>query len=494
MHPLALMVFNVEFYLATWEWLGEEVTQLVVNFYKTGILPRHISDTNIALIPKKLVPQVPTDYRPISLCNVVYKIIAKSLANRLKPHLPDYIDPAQQAFIEGRRISDNIIIAQEITHTFALNSWKDHAFMLKIDLAKAFDRLEWSFIVSALARKGMHGHFINLIYACISSPTFSVIINGQPSHKFKNYRGIRQGCPMSPYLFVFAINELSLALNDALSAHHLQGILLGPNCPPIHSLLFADDLLVCGKATMQEATSMAHIIQHFCSISGQTPNWAKSAILFSTHVSQATIQDIKQIFPVSNMDSNFTHLGHPLILPAKNRVAAYNFVLDRFMNKLPAYKANMLSHAARLELIRSVFSAIPVYYMANILFTKKFIAKLTAIIRNFWWTGIRENNSSRSLCLRAWKDICNSKQEGGLGIRNLKAINEGLILAAAWRLAKAPFSHLHLVLKSKYFHDASIWTSIPNTPKSAFWSSILKMLPKLKAHSFYQLTQGNISL
>ena len=433
------------------------------------------------------------DYRPISLCNGVYKIIAKSLANRLKPHLPDYIDPAQQAFIEGRRISDNIIIAQEITHTFALKSWKHHAFMLKIDLARAFDRLDWSFIVSALTRKGLHGHFINLIYACISSPTF-LIINGQPSHKFKSYRGIHQGCPMSPYLFVIAINELSLCLNDALAAHQLQGILLGPNCPPIHSLLFVDDLLVCGKAIVHEAASMAQIIHHFCSVSGQTPNWAKSAIIFSAHVNHATIQEIKQMFPVSNMDSTFTHLGHPLILPAKNRAAAYNFVLDKFMNKLPAYKANLLSHAARLELIRSVFSTIPVYYMANILFTKKIIAKLTAIIRNFWWTGIRENNSNRSLCLRAWKDICNSKQEGGLGIRNLQATNEGLILTAAWRLPKAPSSHLHLVLKSKYFHDTSICTATPNTPKSAFWSSILKMLPKLKAHSFYQITQGNISL
>ncbi|XP_048555987.1 uncharacterized protein LOC125536777 isoform X1 [Triticum urartu] len=134
--------FNVEFYLATWDWIGDEVTQLVTHFYNTATLPPHINDTNIALIPKKLVPLVPMDYRPISLCNVLYKIIAKSLANRLKHHLPDYIDQAQQAFIEGRRISDNIIIAQEIAHSFSLKSWKYDAFMLKIDLAKAFDRLE----------------------------------------------------------------------------------------------------------------------------------------------------------------------------------------------------------------------------------------------------------------------------------------------------------------------------------------------------------------
>lgn len=194
------------------------------------------------------------------------------------------------------------------------------------------------------------------------------------------------------------------------------------------------------------------------------------------------------------MDDNFTHLGHPLILPAKNRVAAYNFVLDKFLAKLPNYKANMLSHAARLELIRSVFSSIPVYYMSNILFTKKFIAKLTAIIRTFWWTGIKDDNSSRSMCLRAWKDICTSKREGGLGIRNLQAMNQGLILAAAWRLASSPNSHMYLVLKSKYFLDTSIWAASPNHPKSAFWSSVLKMLPKLKGHCLYHITQGNLSV
>jgi mannosylglycoprotein endo-beta-mannosidase len=285
--------FNVEFYIATWDWIGTDVVQLVRQFFITGIMPNHINDTHIALIPKKLVPLIPADYRPISLCNVIYKIIVKCIANRLKPHLPDYIHPSQQAFIEGRRISNNIIIAQEITHSFALKSWKHSAFMLKIDLAKAFDRVEWNFIVQALARKGLHGHFINLIHACISSPTFSVIINGQPFARFRGNRGIRQGCPLSPYLFVLAINELSLALQEAMSTNSFAGIKLGPDCPPIHSLLFADDLLVCGQATEQEANRMKQIIQVFCGRSGQTPNWTKSGIIFSKHVCSTMINLIK---------------------------------------------------------------------------------------------------------------------------------------------------------------------------------------------------------
>jgi hypothetical protein len=114
--------FNVEFYLATWDWIGDDVLAIITNFFNTGILPPQSNKTHIALIPKKLISQVPADYRPISLCNVIYKIITKCLANRLKPHLPDHIHPSQQAFIEGRRISDNIIIAQEITHSFQLSS------------------------------------------------------------------------------------------------------------------------------------------------------------------------------------------------------------------------------------------------------------------------------------------------------------------------------------------------------------------------------------
>jgi hypothetical protein len=158
--------FNVTFYLAAWSWIGDDVTALINKFYLTGILPPRLNDTQIALIPKKLACHLPSDYRPISLCNVIYKLIAKSLANRLKCHLPDYVHPSQQAFIEGRRISNNIIIAQEIAHSFSLSSWNSQDFMIKIDLAKAFDRLEWYFIASALERKGLHGHFITLIHAC----------------------------------------------------------------------------------------------------------------------------------------------------------------------------------------------------------------------------------------------------------------------------------------------------------------------------------------
>lgn len=124
--------------------------------------------------------------------------------------------------------------------------------MLKIDLAKGFDRVEWSFLHEALRRKGYAGHFIKLIHSCISTAAFSVNVNGQVFGRFRATRGIRQGCPLSTYLFVLAINELSIRLQHSLDGGELTGVTLGPGCPPMRSILFADDLIICGQANIRQ--------------------------------------------------------------------------------------------------------------------------------------------------------------------------------------------------------------------------------------------------
>jgi hypothetical protein len=252
----------------------------------------------------------------------------------MKPHLPNRIIDTQQDFIEGRRISNNVIVAQEITHSFSLSSWTQKAFMIKIDLTKAFDRLEWDFIVMALHKQGFRNHFISPVKACISNSMFSVIINGNHHGKFKSERGIRQGCPLSPYLFATAINELAIELQDELQRKNLQGVILGPGCPPIYSLMFADDLLVCWQANQMEAMTTWNTINRLCNRLCQIQNWSKSSILFSKNVSEAQRKLIKQNFMVEDMNIQSVHLSHPLILPAKNKSQAYDFVLQKFKSKL----------------------------------------------------------------------------------------------------------------------------------------------------------------
>jgi hypothetical protein len=144
--------------------------------------------------------------------------------------------------------------------------------MLKIDLAKAFIMLK--IIAQALQYQGFQSHFVDCVHSCITSPTFSVVINGKSFGRFNASRGLRQGCPLLPCLFVLAINELSVRLQQALDDKNLSGVTFGPGCPPIHCLLFAKDLIIYGKADICEEARIKSILQDFCDQSGQTPNWS----------------------------------------------------------------------------------------------------------------------------------------------------------------------------------------------------------------------------
>jgi hypothetical protein len=485
---------NAAFHKAAWSWIKQEIYKVVAEFYAHAYIHPDINKTIITLIPKKVQPSVPQDYRPISLCTVAYKIISKSLANRLKPDLPDYINHAQSAFVAQRHISSNIIITHEIIHSFNLKTWKDHAFILKIDLAKAFDRLEWHFISAALHRKGFNENFINLIYACISSPTFAVLVNDEHSEVFTSQRGLRQGCPLSPYLFVLAINELSIRLQEGLHSSNLEGIKLGPGCPAIHSLLFADDLILCGKATAAEAQTIKDILTDFCQQSGQCPNLQKSSIFFGKNVPHNIRQQIKTLFPVSDLHPNTMLLGHPMILSHKDKNKAYEFMYNKYMAKFGTIKANNLNHAGQLQYIKSVLSSIPIYYLSTILFSKTFIEKINSIIRRFWWAGVQEEDSSSPIAYRSWDDICKPTDLGGLGIRDLHIVNKSLIMHSSWNIATNKNPFLSNVLKAKYFPTDSFWNATNKGPRSIFWSSISQVKEELTKNSIYQIHAGNSSI
>ena len=165
-----------------------------------------------------------------------------------------------------------------------------------------------------------------------------------------------------------AINELSIRLQHELHTSNLTGVSLGPGCPPIHSLRFVDDLILCGAAKEQEATNIHTVLQEFCHRSGQAPNLQKSSIMFSRNVNNTTIATIKNIFPAPNLLPNTMHLGHPIIFNHNDRNKAYEFIINKFKAKLTTVKANKLNHVSRLTYIQSVLSSIHVYYMSTIFF------------------------------------------------------------------------------------------------------------------------------
>jgi hypothetical protein len=283
-------------------------------------------------------------------------------------------------------------------------------------------------------------------------------------------------------------------LQEALQNNNLSGIALGPDCPAIHSLLFADDLILCGKATIHEAQVIKTILYDFCHQSGQLPNLQKSSILFSKNVPQNIRNQIKSIFPVADLLPNTMHLGHPMIFSHKDKNKAYDFIYNKYMAKFGTVKANKLNHAGRLTYIKSVLASIPIYYMSTVLFSKAFIERINTIVRRFWWAGVQEEDSSSPIAYRSWDDICKPTDQGGLGIRDLHTVNKSLVIHSAWNVATNKNPFLTNILKAKYFPNESFWKANNQGPKSIFWSSVLQVRQDLCSNSIYQIHAGNTSI
>ena len=259
--------FQAFFFQKCLDIIGQDLWRAIEASRNGGSILAEINHSFITLIPKKSDPESPGDFRPIALCNTVYKIFSKILANRLKKILPKIISEEQTGFMPGRSILDGIITIQETIHSAGRN--KEACMIMKLDIQKAYDMVDWRFLCKTLEAFGFSSQWINLIYKFISTPKNFVLLNGSPKGFFEISRGIRQGDPLSPFLFIIMAEAFGRAITDAYYKQKIKGITITKNFPNITHQQFADDTILPGKSEITEAQTLKNIISTYMEASGQ---------------------------------------------------------------------------------------------------------------------------------------------------------------------------------------------------------------------------------
>lgn len=212
-----------------------------------------LNSTHITLILKLNLAVMVTDFRPISLYNILYKLITKVLANRLKLVLPSIISETQSAFIPGCLITNNVLAAYETLHTMATRLTGKKGYMaIKLDMSKAYDCVEWAFLEAIMRKLGFEERWITLVMACVRSVSYSVLLNGSPQGHIIHSRGLRQGDPLSPYLFLLCAEGLSSLLQRAVREWQISSLPITQGGSCLSYLFFADDSLLFCRATFME--------------------------------------------------------------------------------------------------------------------------------------------------------------------------------------------------------------------------------------------------
>lgn len=240
--------------------------------------------------------------------------------------------------------------------------------------------MEWNFLIAIMAKLGFHPSFLKWIRICISSPSFSILINGSPFGFVTPSRGLRQDDPLSPFLFILGTEVLSRIFNQE-SIGLLSGIKIARNCPPITHLLFADDLIIFAKATSDEATTIKKCLDLYCSWSGQAVNISKSSMLFSKNTPISSIN----IIPYKQSSSAPFYLGLPLVI-GKSKKEAFQPIISKILGLIKGWRSKTLSQAG-ITVIKSIAATIPSYSMSTFMLPDSLSHDLDKLLKDFWWVS-----------------------------------------------------------------------------------------------------------
>ncbi|KAL8113779.1 hypothetical protein AgCh_020904 [Apium graveolens] len=420
------------FYQKYWGIVGVDIVNLVRSFFDTGHFVESLTDTNIVLVPKKKNPQYMTDIRSIYLCNVSYKIASKVLANRLKGVIDTVISESQSAFIPGRLISDNIMISYEIMHYMKRkNTGKKWWMALKLDMSKAYDRVEWNYLRAVPCKMGFKNSIIELFMKCVTTTRFKIAYGDREFGNTIPERGLRQGDPLSSYLFLACIEGLPAMVKSYENRGLIRGIKVARGAPMVTHMFFADDSYIYYRASKEEATQIMNLSANFETASGQKINVEKSSVFFNVRTD--TKNEILDVLGFHEAGDNSHYLGLPNCI-GRNKSAMLGYLKEKMRAGIQSWDGKLLNKSGKEILLKTVTQSMPNYAMSVFLLPLEMCKDMEKMMCKFWWkiSSMKDKN----IHWMSWERMSKSKLVGGLGFRCLHDFNVILLGKQGWRVGK----------------------------------------------------------
>jgi hypothetical protein len=349
------------------------------------------------------------------------KLITKILANRLQVLLPLLIHKNQYSFIKHRCIQDCLAWSLKFLHL--CHQSRQEIIILKLDFQKAFDKVEHSLMLKIMELKGFPDRWLTWMKLIFTTGTSYVLLNGVPEKVFHCKRGVRQGDPLSPLLFVLAADFLQDLLNLAKQQGLISLPLNLPHNQDFPILQYADDTLIFMKADARQLFFLKALLYSFAESTGLKVNFAKS-MMVPVNVSESKLDILARTLGCSKGNLPFTYLGLPLRL-TKPTVADFWPLVSQCERRLVSI-SSFLSQAGRLQLTNAVFSALPTFAMSTFLLPKTVVKQIDKFRKHCLWRGSDLNNKKPPKT--AWPMVCVSKENGGLGVLNLQTQNQSILL------------------------------------------------------------------
>lgn len=320
-----------------------------------------------------------------------------------------------------------------------------------------------------MEKMGFAQQWISLIMRCLSSNSFSFLLNGEVVGNVWPTRGLRQGDPLSPYLFLICSEGLSRLLHKEEQIGNLWGVKITRSAPPISHLLFADDSLLFCHANNSSALAIQRALHIYHQASGQFLNTQKSIMSFSPNTPDDDRTFFSNTLGMSICDCHESYLGLPAY-SNRNKKELFSMVKERIWNLLHAWNDKLFSTGGNEVLLKAVVQAIPTYVMSCFRLPIGFCNQLESMMANFWWGS---NKDGTKIHWKRWKLLCKSKGEGGMGFRSFVHFNQAMLAKQAWRLFENPNSLLGRLLKHRYFPRTSFFDAHPGHSPSLTWQGIL---------------------